>query len=778
MRRSLGGLLAALLAGLLIAGLGALPARGAVDEFSGLFGGDLRVGVTEGIDLNPFTATNDASWNAIPLVYDSIAVIGRDLVPIPWAAESWSIAGNTLSVTLRTDLMFHDGTPLGAEDVANSYREYRTRGMVAADLTVSVSGNSVALSTATGGGLLFGQGSTLPIVKNGTGVGTIAPVGSGPFSPMTTVMPVTLARNADHFQTPFLNSVTFSLQADVAAASEALLRGNLDFIGETLGVDEPPALIDIDGENKSLLADATVVNNPGLTNLVIGFNTSAGALTSDLDLRLALAKTFNPILYSQIHPSTDRSRTFIINDNVPWHNPDVPIYQVTISAFGDPAPPGVLRLSSAILTPSIQILNEAGYLDVDGDGLREKPDGSPLQIAIVGIRVEEDARVFTIQDSIRDIFSRMGLDATLTGLPAAELEARLSSGGFDLFVSKLDTALDPGFLWNYYHSAGAWNFFGYADATLDTALDDANAALAMADRQAEVDWIQWFTMSQAIAVPVLHFDAIDASARDVFEGWVNMPGGLNNIWTYLNLHPPQVGAISATLDIVPLGATSGSDVTALVRTVDQDQVSLANVSVSLLMGGVEAASGLTDAIGSASLTFPAPSVSGTTEIALTLEATKTGYAGDRASASMTVRPVIGLLVVTVASDTVSIGPDDTASITVTVRDGAGAAVSGASVSLTVSGTGGALANTGGSTGSGGTFATSFAADVGARTQFQISATASAAGFEDGAGSASVFGEQRVGTAAPRSSDLFGIGAIIAAVVILVVLAAVVWWTRR
>ena len=770
MRRSLGGLgvAAILLIGVLIASLAALPARGAVDEFSGLFGGDLRVGVTESVDLNPFSATNDASWNAIPLVYDSIARIGTELVPIPWAAESWSIAGNTISVTLRTDLTFQDGTSLGAEDVANSYREYRTRGMVAADLTVSVSGNTVALSTATGGGLLFGQGLTLPIVKNGTGV-TNAPVGSGPFSPMTTTMPVTLERNADHFFTPFLSSVTFSLQADRAAASEALLRGNLDFIGETLGVDEPAAIIDIDGENKSLLADATIVNNPGLTHLTVGFNLSAGNPVADSDLRQALAVTLNPILFRQIHPSTDRSRTLIINENVPWYNPNVPVYQVTINAF---------PRSTALLTPSLQILDAAGYLDRDHDGLREMPDGSPLSVNIVGIPVTENARIFTIQAAIFDIFTRMGIDASLEQVPSADLPARLQSGPFDVFVANLDTTLDPGFLWDYYHTSGSLNVFGHSNATLDAALDDANAAADMVDRQAEVDWIQWFTLNEAIAVPVLHFDAIEATARGVFDGWVNMPGGINNIWTYLNLHPPHIGSLSASLAIVPLGATSGSDVTGLIQTIDQDQVALANASFRLLAAGVEVASGLTDDTGSASVTFPAPSVSGATEVALTLEATKTGYVGDRVSASMTVRPEIGILVVTVASDVVSIGPDDTASITVTVRDGAGATVSGASVSLAVSGTGGALASKSGSTGSGGTFATSFTADVGVRTQFQIGATASSAGFEDGAGGTSVFGEQRVGTAEPRPSPFFDIGTIIAAVVILVVLAAAVWWRRR
>lgn len=770
MRRSLSGLgvAAVLLAGVLLVSLAALPARGAVDPLTGLFGGDLRVGVTENVDLNPFTATNDSSWNAIPLVYDSLARVGADLVPIPWAATGWSISGNSINVTLRTDLMFHDATAVGVADVVYSYTEYASRGMVATDLVVTSFGNTVNLTSATGAGLLFGQGLTLPILKSGTGV-TNAPVGSGPFVPVTTTMPVTLNRNADHYWTPFLDSVTFSLHADRTAAATELLRGNLDFLGETLGVDEPAAIIDVDGTDMSLLANATVVNNPGLTQLTVGFNLSAANPVADSDLRQALAQTLNPILYQRIHPSTDRSRTLIINDNVPWYNPDVPVYQVLVNAF---------PRSTALLTPSLQILDNAGYMDRDGDGLREMPDGSSLSVRIVGVPVEENARVFTIQDAVRDLFTRIGVDASLEQVPSADLPARLQSGGFDVFVANLDTALDPGFLWDYYHTSGGLNVFGHSNATLDAALDDANAAANMADRQVEVDWIQWFTMSEAIAVPVLHFDAIEATARGAFDGWVNMPGGVNNFWTYVALHPPQVGALSGSLSIVPLGAASGDDVTALVRVVDQDQVAVANVSLRLLLGGVEVGTGMTDATGSASVTFPAPAVSGDTDMGLTLEATRTGYVGAVVTETMTVRPDIGILVVTVASDTVSVGPDDSATITVTVRDGAGASVAEAQVSLAVSGTGGTLASKSGTTGSAGTFATSFTADVGVRTQFQISATASAAGFEDGAGGTSVFGEQRVGSPDPRPSPFFDVGAIIAAIVILVALAAFFWWTRR
>ncbi len=257
-----------------------------------------------------------------------------------------------------------------------------------------------------------------------------------------------------------------------------------------------------------------------------------------------------------------------------------------------------------------------------------------------------------------------------------------------------------------------------------------------------------------------------------------MLGGVNNFWSLIGLHPAGVGSLSADITVVPVSARSGETVTALVRTVDQDGVGVADVDVVVLMAGASVAVGTTDTSGSASLSFSAPSVSGATDVALTLEVTKFGYVGNRVTTSMTVRPDTGSLMVSVAADTVSIGPDDTASITITVRDGAGANVQGAQVSLAVGGTGGVLASKSGTTSSGGTFTTSFTADVGVRTQFQISATASLAGFEDGAGSTSVFGEQRVGSVEPRVSPFFDIGAIIAAVVLLVVLATVVWWTRR
>src|SRR6266851_4418432 len=124
----------------------AIPVRATHGDASGLYGGSLRVAVRGALNLNPFTATDADSWKVIPLVYDSL---GR-------------IDAATLTAALRSDLKFHDGTAVGGADVVYSYNQYKVAGRMPSDLSATNVGNTVTLSSASGGGLLFGQGLTLP----------------------------------------------------------------------------------------------------------------------------------------------------------------------------------------------------------------------------------------------------------------------------------------------------------------------------------------------------------------------------------------------------------------------------------------------------------------------------------------------------------------------------------------------------------------------------------------------------------------------------------------
>ena len=749
--------------------LSALPAASARGDLSGLYGGTLRVSVQGAVNLNPFTATDATSWRVIPLVYDSLARIDPvTLMPTPWAATSWAIDGTTLNVTLRSDLAFHDGSAMTAADVVYSYTQYKSHGMVPSDLTVTSAGDVVTFTSAAGGGLLYGDGLTLPIVESGT---ASAPVGSGPFVPPATVsMPLTLTANDDHFRPPYLDAVTFAAYTNTTNAATAMFQGDVDFIGWSLGVDEPGAIVNVGGVNKTLLADASVVTAPGLTHLVAGFNMRSGHATSDDALRMALAETLNPILALQVHPNTFVSRSPIIQQDTPWYNPDVPSYQVTITVGSD-------GRSTALLTDSLQLLDAGGYVDRNGDGIREAPDGSALTLTAVGIPVTESARVFTVQEASVDVFTRLGLRVSLVSVPSADLPAQLAAGNFDVYFASTPSELDPGFLSDQFSATGAMNYAGVADTTLDGYLAAADAALDPMDRQAAVFDAQMRIMTGGYYVPIFHYNAIEATARGAFDGWVSMPGGINNVWSYLNVHLPQVGALSTTLSVVPNALKSGQTATALAVVVDQDGFAVPGTDVVLSMNGATADTGTTDATGRVSFTVTAPDVTGATDIALSVQASHPGYASASAEASMTVQPDLRTLSVAVSSDKVTVASGESAAVTVTVTAG-GQAVSGANVVLEVQGIGGQVDQSSGTTDATGKFTASFRADVGPRSQFRIVAGASAAGYVAGQGSTTVVVEQSVGTVEPRVTPGLDIGTIVVAIAAIVVIAGIALWAAR
>lgn len=769
--RSLGALSAFGIVAVLLV-MSAVPASAGHGDLSGLYGGDLRVAVQGPISLNPFTATDANSWKAIPLVYDSLARIdSAALEPMPWAAASWSVDSPYLNVTLRSDLRFHDGTTLTAADVVYSYNEYKTRGMVPADLTVTGSGASVSFRTVNGGGLLYGYGTTLPIVKSGTASN---PVGSGPFRPPASVsMPLTLTANVNHFRQPYLETVTFAQFADLTSATVALLSSprTVDFIGWTLGVDDPGALVNVGGVNMTLLADATVVNNPGLTQLVVGFNMRSGRITTNDALRMALAKTLNANLARQVHPNVILSKGPVIEEDTPWYNPDLPSYQVAVKVGTD-------GRSTALLAESLQLLDEAGFLDRNGDGIRESPTGAALSLTAVGIPVGESARIFTIQEASVDVFTRLGLSVNLVSEPGATILSRLAAGTYDVFFASLPSALDPAFLKAYFGTGGATNYFGVSDSGLDAYLAGADAALDMATRQSDVLSAQSWIMGEAFYVPLLHFNAIEATVRGEFDGWVNMPGGVNNFWTYMNLHAATVGSLRATLTIVPNGVTSGEAATAIVSVVDSEGLAVSGADVSLWMGGTQIAIGTTDGTGTESFSVTGPAVDGPTDFEITALASHLGYAGATASASMTVRPDIEALSVAVTSSKVTAESGESVTITATVTAG-GSARAGVAVTFEVIGIGGSVTTASGTTNAAGQATTTFSADVGPRSQFRIVATASAAGFTDGVGSTTVVVEQRVGSIEARGIPGLDLWAIVIAVIAIVVIAALaVWWGRK
>lgn len=114
------GLLAG--AGVALAGTGVLATgTGAAAQSAGE--------ITWGLDttvpnLIPFGNIALANWQGKEFMYDSLLAWDADLNVIPALAESWETPDDTTYVfALRTDVVFHDGTPMTAKDVVYSINQ-------------------------------------------------------------------------------------------------------------------------------------------------------------------------------------------------------------------------------------------------------------------------------------------------------------------------------------------------------------------------------------------------------------------------------------------------------------------------------------------------------------------------------------------------------------------------------------------------------------------------------------------------------------------------------
>ena len=83
-----------------------------------------RIGTTEECDgVNPFAASSPVSRECLRLGYDFLTWYDADYRPVPDIAESWVVSsdGTTWTFRVREGMTWHDGVPLTARDVAFTY---------------------------------------------------------------------------------------------------------------------------------------------------------------------------------------------------------------------------------------------------------------------------------------------------------------------------------------------------------------------------------------------------------------------------------------------------------------------------------------------------------------------------------------------------------------------------------------------------------------------------------------------------------------------------------
>lgn len=464
-------------------------------------GGRLVYGLTlspSGIDPH----INASSELGIPLtsVYDTLVYYDPTTEKfISGLAERWEVSDDELVYTfyLRQDVAFHDGDPFDAEavyfnleritspDVASQKARFmlgpyeRTEVVDEYTVRIYLSEPFAPLLDALSQ-VYLGMASPAAVEKWGDEY-QLHQVGTGPFT-FAEYAPgdhLLLRRNPDYDWGPALyehdaaqvDEIEFRFFTDPATRSPALETGEADVMGEI-----PPQ----DGARLEANDDFRVeaVAPPGVP-LMLLMNTTRAPL-DDISVRQAL-------LYA-----TDRSAivSTIFHDTSPTaYGP------LTAGTWGyDPAVQSYYAHDPA---RAAALLDEAGWTDSDGDGLRDR-EGEPLMLDLYLMSwgyMPEVGQLLAAQWTELGI----GVNSQIVSYPEA-LEVG-GEGRHHLMPFSLSSS-DPDLLRKFFHSQATFNWAKTNDPELDAWLEEAARVSDRTQRAALYSSVQQRVMEQALIIPI------------------------------------------------------------------------------------------------------------------------------------------------------------------------------------------------------------------------------------------------------------------------------------
>ncbi len=546
-------LLAAVLLLVLVAPLPAAAASSSPEPPATL---SYSIGTSQDCDgVNPFRSRSSVSWECLRLGYDFLTWYDADYRPAPDIATSWKSSedGLTWTFRLREGMEWQDGVPLTARDVVFTYDlvlETRQPAYVqylagVTDVQAPDDGTVVITTRRPKSDML---GMAIPILPEHIW-SKVDPdrldesenlpfVGSGPFR-ITSVEPgqaVTLEPNPAYPQglggPPELTSLTFVVGRDPASLLEGYRAGELDAVADFPATMQPAY---------AAVPGTTTVAAPAVGFHELGFNCwQSGRSKGDPLLRDASIRR-------AVHWAIDKDR-------------------IVATAMAGLAEPGTSLLSPAqgdwhweVPEDGLyrydprrakQILEDTGYSDRDGDGVREDAAGRKLSFRLAAL-TEYPAD----QEAARMIAAwclDVGIELRLEVVDEAEFSARLyDDADYDLFVRDWGGDIDPGFILSTYTSRQitSWSDSRYSDPAYDHLYMLQAQAVDAADpedtehRRNLVDAMQKVLYRDDPSIVLWYNVNLQAFRTDRWAGYVTAPAGDGApFWnqlrsTYLSLRP-------------------------------------------------------------------------------------------------------------------------------------------------------------------------------------------------------------------------------------------------
>lgn len=450
--------------------------------------GDMIVhgGIGDASNLIPLLASDKPSHDIASLVYNGLVKYDKNINIIGDLADSWDISPNGLVITfhLRKGVRWHDGRPFTAADVLYTYQvttDPQTptayagdflkvkKAEVLDDYTFRVTYDKPFAPALISWGaailprhLLAGVDITRsPLARR--------PIGTGPykFKEWVAGQKIVLVSNADYFEgRPYIDGYITRIIPDMATLFLELRSQGIDISGLS------PLQFKRQTENKLFQNNFNKYRHLAFAYTFLGYNLK-NPLFTDKRVRQAISHAINKeeiisgVLLGLGKPATGpfKPGTWAYNGNVKIYN------------FN----PQKAR----------ELLAEAGWRDINGDGILEK-DGKPFVFELVLSQGNETRQ--KCAEIIQRQLAEVGIAVKIRVLEwAAFINDFINKRRFDAVILGWTIPPDPD-AYDVWHSSKTapeeLNFISYKNAEVDELLEKGRSTFNQRERKKYYDRFQ------------------------------------------------------------------------------------------------------------------------------------------------------------------------------------------------------------------------------------------------------------------------------------------------
>ncbi|MEX2622205.1 MAG: ABC transporter substrate-binding protein [Acidimicrobiia bacterium] len=511
-------------------------------------GGTVRIGYGGApADLNPGLGVLVEDFILYNLMYDSLLNIDLEGNFEPEVATEWSVSddGLTWTLTIRDDITFHDGTPLTAQDVLYSLTLYRDTAdfpftpsylfpwvddpetpevaeIVAVDeTTITMTSESPVAAFEYRLPAMYILPRHIWEVEDPVTFTNDAMIGSGPFKLAEYSQDefVRVEANADYFGgRPNVDEIILQSFSNADARVQALINSDLDAITEFPATAIPT----LEGNANVAVVDGLEYGGRFADiffNMVDPANCppddgvcSGHPALRDLQVRRALAHAVD-------------KQQLIDTLLLGLGEPGLGVVPKSLGTWF--AEELVAQDYEFNLETAAQMLEDAGYIDTDGDGIRECPTADCGPTGDLTFRMnyptdnDEHPRV---SDTLSGWWEQIGVNVQIQGLDSDALTSICCpTFDFDVMLWSWTSDTDPEGLLSVMLCSeipSGYSETGYCNPTYDELYVQQGSELDPAARRELIVEMQRIALEDVAYIIPWYYPKIQAYRTDTFTGWL------------------------------------------------------------------------------------------------------------------------------------------------------------------------------------------------------------------------------------------------------------------